>query len=68
MTYLAAGFTPEQEKQLLDSTAAIAAAQKADAEKRRWYVIFGAAGALFAAARLGIVAIPFIKERRARRR
>jgi hypothetical protein len=40
------------------------ARQKAESDARKFALIIGAAGALFAAARLGIVAIPLIRKKR----
>jgi hypothetical protein len=41
--------------------------QREEARKRKWTLIIGGLGALFAAARLGVVALPFIQERRRQR-
>ena len=67
MAYVPTGFTPEQEAQLLATTSEMAAWQKAEEKRRKWFTAATIAGAIFAAARLGVVAIPFIKERRTRR-
>lgn len=56
------------EDEVRAALAAIRAEQEAERKRRRITIAVGAASALFAAARLGIVAIPFIKERRRRRR
>lgn len=41
--------------------------QEEDARRRRIAVVWAAVGALFAAGRLGILAVPLVKARRARR-
>ena len=57
-------FTPVQEAQILEQLDAIREAQEAEARYRTFAMWIGIGSALFAAARLGLVAIPFIKERR----
>lgn len=49
-------------------TAEMVELQKKEARDRKLAVVFTVAGALFAAARLGLVAVPFIKEKRRRGR
>lgn len=68
MSYVPAGFTPEQETELLTRTAEIVARQQKEERSRKLTLIIGGLGALFAAARLGVIAIPLIQERRRRRR
>lgn len=55
----------EDKLALIDQrTAEMAELQKKEARDRKLAVVFAVAGALFAAARLGLVAVPFIKEKR----
>lgn len=42
--------------------------QREEKRARKWALIIGGIGAVFAAARLGIIAIPIIKAKRTRRR
>jgi hypothetical protein len=72
MAYIATGFTPDQEEQLLagqvtleQRTAEIIRRQKEEESRRRWTMLFAVAGGLFAAIKLGIVVFPTIKKRRA---
>lgn len=68
-SYVAAGADELSfEEAVRAELAAIRAEQAAERKRRRITIAVGAASALFAAARLGIVALPFIKERRRRRR
>jgi hypothetical protein len=57
--------TPETDSVVLQRidtrTLAIADQQKSDADSRRLTVIIGAVGALFAALKLGIIAIPHVR-------
>ncbi|MBT8453915.1 MAG: hypothetical protein KJO40_18280 [Deltaproteobacteria bacterium] len=71
MAYVPAGFTDEEQTLLLESQAKLhkqleEIIRRQDEEERRraWALGLGALGALLAAARLGIVAIPFFKKRR----
>jgi hypothetical protein len=62
--YVPVGFTRGEETLLLSRTDTLVKLQEAEDRKRTLVVILGATGALLAPARLGIVAIPFIKARR----
>jgi uncharacterized membrane protein len=71
MGYIATGFTPDEEKLLLDRTQRlvttsdkIVAMNAAEESRRRWTLALGVVGAVFAAVKLGIVAFPLIKQRR----
>lgn len=66
MNYFPVGVTDEQFSQLVERQEEMLALQKEQERKRRFALALGAAGALLAAARLGIVAVPLIKARRAR--
>jgi len=67
MSYLPTGFTEEQEGTLLEAVADIQRRQKEEESRRRWTLLLGGIGALFAAVKLGIVVIPTIRKRRAER-
>lgn len=62
-----AGLADEAAPATLESvqaqTSEILARQKADATSRRWATIFAVAGALFAAIKLGVIAIPHLRRR-----
>ena len=60
----AVGFTEEQEATLLANQAEILKRQKDEESRRRWTILLTAGGALFAALRLGIIALPLVKKRR----
>lgn len=64
MGYVSQGFTEEQETYLLQATADILKRQKDEEERRKWTVVFGAVGAVFAAIKLGILVIPKIRKPR----
>ena len=71
MAYVPAGFTEEQEELVLSRQAGIKdrldeiiSRQKTEEKRRAWALGIGAVGALLAAARLGVVALPFFKQRR----
>lgn len=74
MSYIPVGFTEEQEGELLSSQRALKAQiqkmmelQRAEEHSRRVALFIGAAGALFAAVRLGVIALPKIQQRRQQR-
>jgi hypothetical protein len=48
-----------------ERTAQIVQWQKAEDERRKWTLLFTVGGALFAAVRLGIIAIPQLRRRQA---
>jgi hypothetical protein len=71
MSYIPTGFSPQEQTLIIETqekiygnTAEIIKRQKEEEKRRRWALGLGAIGALIAAARLGLVAIPFFKERR----
>ena len=71
MGYIATGFTPDQEEQLLagqvtleQRTAEIIRRQKQEESRRRWTMLFAVAGGLFAAIRLGIIVFPKVRKRK----
>jgi hypothetical protein len=63
MSYHAVGLTDEELNARFDQ---ILKNQKTEANNRKFALAIGAIGALIAAARLGIVAIPMVKAARAR--
>jgi hypothetical protein len=68
MSYRAVGASntvPESPEEKIDL---ILRLQQEEARKRKFALLLGAVGALFAAARLGIVAVPLIHAARARPR
>lgn len=68
MSYHAAGETPDERLVTIDErTLAIIKGQKEDRRRRNFALTIGAIGALLAAARLGIIALPLIKARRRRK-
>lgn len=54
----------QQQMEMQKQVAEVIRRQKAEDRGRRLTLIIGGIGALFAAARLGIIAIPLIRERR----
>lgn len=64
MAYLPAGFSEEQEAALVTNVDRIIKQQKKDERARQITVAFAAAGALFAAVRLGIIWAPKMRRRR----
>lgn len=71
MGYIASGFTPDEEKLILDRTAALVATNEklysmtaAEETRRRWMLGFGIAGVVFAAVKLGLVAFPMLRKGR----
>jgi len=71
MSYIATGFTEEQESEVLESletlkqrSAETIRRQKEEESRRRWTLLMGGLGALFAAVKLGIVVVPKVRERR----
>jgi len=64
MGYLPTGFTEEQEGHLLETIDDIARRQKEEESRRRWTLLLGGLGALFAAVKLGIVVFPKVRARR----
>ena len=68
MSYHSTGETPEERLVSIDErTLAIVKGQKEDRRRRNLALTIGAIGALLAAARLGIIALPLIKEQRRKR-
>jgi cyclopropane fatty-acyl-phospholipid synthase-like methyltransferase len=73
MAYVPAGFTEEQEKLVLSRQEKIEAhvdeiiaRQKTEESRRRWTLLFAVVGGVFAAVRLGVIAFPLMKKRKAR--
>ena len=64
MAYLPAGLSAEQETTLVTNVTNIIAQQKKMERNRQITVAFAAAGALFAAVRLGIIWAPKLRRRR----
>lgn len=64
MSYIGMGQEPDQLAVIQQQTAEILARQKRESRNRRIAIGISAAAALFAAARLGIIAMPVIKARR----
>jgi hypothetical protein len=58
------GFTPVQEQQVLDQLELLTQFTEAEERRRRWALYIGVASALFAAGRLGILAVPFVRQKR----
>lgn len=70
MSYVPAGFTIEQEDAILTGQRAqgeqltnIIARLKAEESQRRWTLIIGGIGVLFAAIKLGVLVIPSVRVR-----
>lgn len=71
--YVPCGFTPEQEQALLEAQVTtqeqltrVISWQKTEEERRKWTLIIGGVGLLFAALKLGILVIPSVRERSAK--
>ncbi len=70
MSYVPAGFTMQQEDEILTGQQAhgkqldnIIARLKAEERQRRWTLIIGGIGVLFAAIKLGVLVIPSVRIR-----
>jgi hypothetical protein len=73
MAYVGVGFTEDEEAQVLtgqrttqEQLAKVIAWQKAEESKRRWTLIIGGIGVLFAALKLGVLVVPSVRERSSR--
>jgi hypothetical protein len=74
MAYMPIGFTPEQESYLVESQGKLVTLNedvikrlKEEESRRKWTLVLGGVGMLFAAIKLGIVVVPTIRKRRAER-
>jgi hypothetical protein len=61
MSYIASGFTPEQEETVLTSLTRIEKRQQEDEKRRKYTLIFGGIGLFLAAVKLGFVVIPTVR-------
>lgn len=73
MSYIPMGFSTDQEVELLTSQQSLSKQidqllelQKREESMRKWTLIIGGLGALFAAVRLGVIALPRLQQRRQR--
>ena len=64
MSYHGIGFTLDEEADVLTSVHKMLTLQEQEARARKAALIFGIAGALFAAVRLGIVFAPKVRRKR----
>lgn len=61
MSYIAQGFTEEQEGHITASIDKMLEWQKAEEQRRKWTLIIGGFGLLLAAIKLGVVVMPTVR-------